>query len=66
MWFEFLHQKLINKKRDIECTLLVIVNIFHIIVIEFQLSPFFLSNLHVISCNKVELCLNVKVERANS
>ena len=41
MWFEFLHQKLINKKRDIECTLLVIVNIFHIIVIVFQLSPFF-------------------------
>ena len=65
MWFEFLHQKLINKKRDFECTLLVIVNIFHIIVIVFQLSPF-LSNLHVISCNKVELCLNVKVERANS
>ena len=32
MWFEFLHQKLINKKRDFECTLLVIVNIFHIIV----------------------------------
>ena len=41
MWFEFLHQILINKKRDFECTLLVIVNIFHIIVIVFQLSPFF-------------------------